>query len=89
MLKADPVSLNLVCLRACSRGLDGSQLNAFDEQLLNRINATGCYFLTIQFLMVDGCYGCPLAAEQTRTMFALCECFGRSANKSYDWCARR
>ncbi len=45
-LGVDPVSLNLVCLRACPRGLDGSQLNAFNEQLLNRINSTGQHFLT-------------------------------------------
>ena len=60
-----PVSLSLVCFRAAPRGLDESALDALNEQLLERINATGETYLS--HTRLRGRYVLRLAIGHIRT----------------------
>ena len=60
-----PVSLSLVCFRAAPRGLDDSALNALNEELLERVNATGEAYLS--HTRLRGRYVLRLAVGHIRT----------------------
>jgi aromatic-L-amino-acid/L-tryptophan decarboxylase len=60
-----PVSLSLVCFRAAPRGLEDSALNALNEELLERVNATGEAYLS--HTRLRGRYVLRLAVGHIRT----------------------
>jgi aromatic-L-amino-acid decarboxylase len=60
-----PVTLSLVCFRAAPRGLDESALDALNEELLERVNATGEAYLS--HTRLRGRYVLRLAVGHIRT----------------------
>jgi aromatic-L-amino-acid/L-tryptophan decarboxylase len=60
-----PVQLSLVCFRAAPRGVDASALDALNEELLERVNATGEAYLS--HTRLRGRYVLRLAVGHIRT----------------------
>ena len=60
-----PAPLSLVCFRAAPRGVDASALDALNEALLERVNATGEAYLS--HTRIRGRYALRLAVGHIRT----------------------
>ena len=60
-----PAPLSLVCFRATPRGVDASALDALNEELLERVNATGEAYLS--HTRIRGRYALRLAVGHIRT----------------------
>lgn len=60
-----PVALSLVCFRAAPRGIEESALDALNEELLERVNATGETYLS--HTRLRGRYVLRLAVGHIRT----------------------
>jgi Glutamate decarboxylase and related PLP-dependent proteins len=63
-----PAPFSVVCFRATAPGLDGAQLDALNQRLLDEVNATGEIF--ISHTKLDGRYALRLAIGNLHTTSA-------------------